>query len=183
MPRHCWHRPAAYHGAVRPLSADELVHESEASEGLIEDLVRIGALKPDSTGSFSSRDIARVRIAQSYISAGLSLDTLERALAEQRAVVRAGAAELVFLGESVETIAPRPTPTEAVAVRDGTIMAVGTATEIRELVGRRTRVVELDGETLLPGFQEVRATYIGGDEIAGDAPMLTGTAYSSTDGG
>lgn len=83
MPRQCWHGPAAYHGAVRQLSADELVHESEATAVLIEDLVRIGALKPDSTGRFSSRDIARVRIAQSYISAGLSLDALERALAEQ----------------------------------------------------------------------------------------------------
>jgi len=83
MPRQCWHGAAAYHGAVRQLSADELVHESEATAALIEDLVRIGALKPDSTGRFSSRDIARVRIAQSYISAGLGLDALEQALAEQ----------------------------------------------------------------------------------------------------
>lgn len=68
---------------MRLLSVDELAHESEAAADLIHDLVRIGALKPDPTGSFSSRDIARVRIAQSHLDAGLTLDELERALAEQ----------------------------------------------------------------------------------------------------
>jgi len=70
-------------GIVRTLSADELAHESEATPVLINDLVRIGALKPGPTGGFSSRDVARVRIAESHLGAGLTLDELERALAEQ----------------------------------------------------------------------------------------------------
>ena len=70
-------------GTVRRLSADELAHESEATPALIDDLVRIGALKPDRAGTFSSRDVARVRIAESHLGAGLTLDQLERALAEQ----------------------------------------------------------------------------------------------------
>ena len=100
--------------------------------------------------------------------------------APEPAVVRAGAADLVFLGASVETIAPRPTPAEAVAVRDGTIVAVGTAPEIRELVGRRTRVVELDGETLLPGFQDAHIHPIDGGMLANRCdlhPLTDAPAY------
>lgn len=70
-------------GMIRELSADELAHESEATPVLINDLVRIGAHKQGPTGGFSSRDVARVRIAESHLRAGLTLDELERALAEQ----------------------------------------------------------------------------------------------------
>jgi predicted amidohydrolase YtcJ len=43
---------------------------------------------------------------------------------------------------------------EAVAVQAGRIVAVGRAADLRPLVGPRTRVVELRGRTLLPGFQD-----------------------------
>ena len=43
---------------------------------------------------------------------------------------------------------------EALAVREGRIAAVGTAGEIQALVGPRTRVLELGGRTVLPGFQD-----------------------------
>ncbi len=45
-------------------------------------------------------------------------------------------------------------PADAVAVRDGRIMAVGGAREIRDLAGPRTEVVDLRGRALLPGFQD-----------------------------
>jgi adenylate cyclase len=68
---------------VRVLHTEELARESEAPAALIDDLVRIGALKPDAAGRFTSRDIVRVRIAQSHLDAGLTLDELRRAIAEQ----------------------------------------------------------------------------------------------------
>ncbi|MGH3093175.1 MAG: amidohydrolase, partial [Gaiellaceae bacterium] len=43
---------------------------------------------------------------------------------------------------------------EALAVRGGRIAAVGTVGEIQALVGPRTRVLELGGKTVLPGFQD-----------------------------
>ncbi|MGH3006162.1 MAG: amidohydrolase [Gaiellaceae bacterium] len=43
---------------------------------------------------------------------------------------------------------------EALAVRGGRIAAVGTAGEIDALVGPRTRVLELGGKMVLPGFQD-----------------------------
>jgi hypothetical protein len=45
-------------------------------------------------------------------------------------------------------------PADAVAVRDGRIVAVGGAREIRGLAGPRTEVVDLRGRALLPGFQD-----------------------------
>jgi adenylate cyclase len=68
---------------VRVLHANQLVRESEAPSALIDDLVRIGALRPDAAGRFTSRDIVRVRIAQSHLDAGMTLDELQRAIAER----------------------------------------------------------------------------------------------------
>ena len=50
------------------------------------------------------------------------------------------------------TIDPSGTVSEAVAVRDGRILKVGPNTEIKRLVGLRTRIVDLEGRTVLPGF-------------------------------
>ena len=65
-----------------------------------------------------------------------------------------GPADLVFVGGRVMTMDVARRSAEAVAVRDGRIVAVGRSDVVRPLVGPRTRVVELDGRTLLPGFQD-----------------------------
>ncbi|MBN1191004.1 MAG: amidohydrolase [Dehalococcoidales bacterium] len=43
---------------------------------------------------------------------------------------------------------------EAVAVKNGKIMAVGTSDEIKSITGKRTRVVDLKGATMLPGIND-----------------------------
>ena len=63
-------------------------------------------------------------------------------------------ADLVLVGAHVEPIALRSQPADAVAVRAGRISAVGTAADVEGLVGPRTRLIRLHGETLLPGFQD-----------------------------
>ncbi|HET9497245.1 MAG TPA: amidohydrolase [Candidatus Limnocylindria bacterium] len=63
-------------------------------------------------------------------------------------------ADLVLAGGLVEPIAPRPASADAVAVTDGRISAVGTMAEVEGLIGPSTRVVRLNGETVLPGFQD-----------------------------
>ncbi len=75
-------------------------------------------------------------------------------------------ADLAFVGGRIEPIAPRRLPVDAVAVRDGRIVAVGTAAEIREWIGRTTEVVALDGGTLLPGFQDAHVHPISGGLLA-----------------
>jgi predicted amidohydrolase YtcJ len=63
-------------------------------------------------------------------------------------------ADLVLTGGRVLTMDPGRESAEAVAVAGGRIVAVGRSTEVRSLIGPRTRVVELGGRTLLPGFQD-----------------------------
>lgn len=65
-----------------------------------------------------------------------------------------GDADLVLTGGSVWTADPRRPRAEAVAVREGRVAAIGSRSEIGELAGARTRVVDLAGGTLLPGFQD-----------------------------
>lgn len=68
---------------------------------------------------------------------------------------RAGTADLVLTGGPVLTMsgsAATPRRVEAVAVRDGRILAVGAAEEIDPLAGPGTRVIDLDGRCLLPGL-------------------------------
>jgi predicted amidohydrolase YtcJ len=62
------------------------------------------------------------------------------------------AADLVLLGGTIERMTAEGPPADAVALRDGLIIGVGSHADLRPLVGARTEVVELAGETVLPGF-------------------------------
>ena len=55
---------------------------------------------------------------------------------------------------------------EAVAVRNGRIVAVGSDTSIRALAGRDTRIVELNGRTLVPGFIAPHDHFWGAGTVA-----------------
>jgi hypothetical protein len=63
-------------------------------------------------------------------------------------------ADLVFVGGRIETIDPARSTVSALAVRDGRIVARGPDGAVRGLVGPRTRVINLRGRTLIPGFQD-----------------------------
>jgi predicted amidohydrolase YtcJ len=66
-----------------------------------------------------------------------------------------GPADLVLTGGHVHTVDAARPRAEAVAVRGERIVAVGTAAEVGQWIGPRTRVVDLNGRLLLPGFQDV----------------------------
>ena len=68
---------------MQVLTADELAIEADVERVLIDDLVRIGALRPGSDGSFSGADIQRVQTVQAGLAAGISLENLERSLRER----------------------------------------------------------------------------------------------------
>src|SRR6266702_5394975 len=51
---------------------------------------------------------------------------------------------------------------QALAVRDGVVAAVGSDDEIRELTGRRTRVIDLRGRLALPAFGDAHVHPVGG---------------------
>ena len=72
----------------------------------------------------------------------------------RRASLPDGPVDLLITGGSVHALDPAGTVAEALAVLDGRITAVGAAGALSRLVGPRTRVLELRGETVLPGFHD-----------------------------
>ncbi len=73
-----------------------------------------------------------------------------------------GHADLVLTGGHVHTVDRQRPRAEAVAVRAGRIAAVGSATDVAPAIGSRTRVVDLAGRLLLPGFQDAHVHPISG---------------------
>ena len=63
-------------------------------------------------------------------------------------------ADLLFVNGAVRTMEPARRVAAALAVRDGRIAAVGLDRDLRPLAGPGTRVVDLAGRSLLPGFQD-----------------------------
>ena len=61
-------------------------------------------------------------------------------------------ADLVLRGGNVYTVDAARSWAQAVAVRDGTIVAVGTDAQVAELTGRGTMVIDLADRMVLPGF-------------------------------
>ena len=67
-------------------------------------------------------------------------------------------ADLLLLHGTVLTMDRASTVAEAVAVAGDAIVAVGSDPEIKALAGPATRVIDLQGRTLLPGFIDSRVT-------------------------
>ena len=61
-------------------------------------------------------------------------------------------ADLIVFNGQVVTMDQKGTITEAIAVRDGRVLAIGTTLEITELAGPQTEKVDLHGRTVTPGF-------------------------------
>ncbi len=74
----------------------------------------------------------------------------------------AGVADLALVGGRIFTADPARSWAEALAVGDGRILAVGGDQAVRSLIGRRTRVIELRGRTVTPGFQDAHVHPIHG---------------------
>ncbi|MBI4528167.1 MAG: amidohydrolase [Deltaproteobacteria bacterium] len=64
------------------------------------------------------------------------------------------APDVVYHNGKIVTANEGFTIVQAIAVKDGKIVAVGPSREIRRLAGLRTRQVDLQGKTVLPGFYD-----------------------------
>jgi predicted amidohydrolase YtcJ len=92
-----------------------------------------------------------------------------------------GPADLVLRGGVVHALDDADTRGTAVAVRHGRVVALGDDARIDRLIGRRTRVVDLDGRAVLPGINDSHlhacwlgamwpATFFGGEGFDAAAP-------------
>ncbi len=73
--------------------------------------------------------------------------------------------DLILVNGKVITVDANFAVAEAVAVRDGKILAVGTTAEIRRLAGPSTRTIDLAGKSVVPGFIDSDGdnAFAGGD--------------------
>jgi predicted amidohydrolase YtcJ len=70
--------------------------------------------------------------------------------------------DLAFVNGVVYTVDAARTRAQAVAVEHGRIVAVGSEDAIREHIGPRTEIVDLEGRMLLPGFQDAHVHPVSG---------------------
>jgi predicted amidohydrolase YtcJ len=68
------------------------------------------------------------------------------------APVAAQAPDTVLVNGKILTVDTQFATREALAIRDGKILAVGSSADMRKLAGPRSRVIDLQGRTVIPGL-------------------------------
>jgi predicted amidohydrolase YtcJ len=82
------------------------------------------------------------------------------------------AADRVFLGGKVYTVDASRSRAEAIAVRSGRIVAVGSDADIRAWIGEGTEVTDLHGHMLLPGFHDSHIHLLIGVATKDDCDLM-----------
>jgi predicted amidohydrolase YtcJ len=82
-------------------------------------------------------------------------------------VTSSGQADLLLLQGKVWTENPQQREAEAIAIAGNRILAVGPSDVIRKLAGPNTKVIDLGGRRVVPGFHDSHLHfYYGGDGLA-----------------
>ena len=76
-------------------------------------------------------------------------------------IVGCGRADMVLLSGKIVTVDDDIGEVQAIAVRDGRILAVGDNAYIRQYVGPSTEVIDLGGKLAIPGFIEGHGHFTG----------------------
>lgn len=84
----------------------------------------------------------------------VALTTLSLLLSPGHGRAQPSAPDVIFHNATIITVNAAFDVAQAVAVANGTIVAVGSNDEIRRLAGRETRLVDLGGKTVVPGFYD-----------------------------
>src|ERR1700680_2282397 len=61
-------------------------------------------------------------------------------------------ADTILLNGKILRVDNQFSTREALAIRDGKIVALGTSTEMKKLAGPKSRVIDLQGSTVIPGL-------------------------------
>jgi len=84
-------------------------------------------------------------------------------------------ADLVFRNGQVITVNPQDEICSAIAVKGTEILYVGTDAEASEFIGENTKVIDLEGRSLVPGFIDSHVHYFqtGAQQLEVDCTHLT----------
>jgi predicted amidohydrolase YtcJ len=74
------------------------------------------------------------------------------------------AADLVLMGGKVWTVDRERPEAEAVAVWRDRVVKVGSNAEVKALIGPHTKVIDLNGRRVVPGFHDSHVHFLGGGE-------------------
>jgi predicted amidohydrolase YtcJ len=89
------------------------------------------------------------RIALSFIVCSLII------FGEKGIHAQKNKADKIFLGGDIITVDDKNPEAKAVSVHNGKIQAIGSETEVSKYKGSNTKVIDLKGNTLIPGFIDI----------------------------
>ena len=97
----------------------------------------------------------------------LILGTLTIHARAQRGTAVAPPADLVLTNGRIVTVDDRRPEAEAIAISKDRIQALGTADEIKSMIGPNTQVIDLQGKLAIPGFIESHGHFsgVGGSQL------------------
>lgn len=70
-------------------------------------------------------------------------------------------ADLIIINGTVATVDSANTIAEAIAIKDGKILFVGTNSEVNSYKGDSTKIIDADGNFVMPGFIDSHAHFLG----------------------
>ena len=92
------------------------------------------------------------------------------------------AAETIYVGGDIVTVNEAQPDAEALAVKDGRILAVGSRADIEAAhKGAGTQIIDLAGKTLLPSFIDAHGHYISALSVANQAKVYAPPAGPGSD--
>ena len=71
-------------------------------------------------------------------------------------------AEMAIINGKIYTVAEQNPWAEAVAVRDGKIIAIGEYRDVRRYINRDTHVIDVEGQLVIPGFHDSHCHFASG---------------------
>jgi predicted amidohydrolase YtcJ len=102
--------------------------------------------------------------------------------AQQAALPPVDPAEVIYVGGDIVTINDSQPGAEALAVKDGRILAVGARADVEKAhKGAGTQVVDLGGKTLMPSFIDAHSHYINALSVANQAKLYAPPAGPGKD--
>jgi predicted amidohydrolase YtcJ len=94
----------------------------------------------------------RRKILQAIAATAAGSAVAGSTVAPVRAALRSTSADIVVMGGTFHTMDPAYSGVDAMAVRGGRILALGSQADMQQLLGPATRVIRARGLTITPGF-------------------------------